>query len=139
MTKLRRFSLVGKKSSLFLTILILPIALIFNIIVVTLLLLNPRSWKFNKAEASAILKKELIPFRSMSFEECKKFVEADPALATTVTGESGTEYQVEVQMIWDRCFDGPIKVLGSVDDGRLRAFKPLSQSFIIERNSAGAV
>lgn len=134
MTKFRRFSFLGKKRYLLLTILLLPVALIFNIFVVILLLLNPRSWNFNKSEAKAILEREMAPFHEMSYEECKKFVESEPALNTTIVGESGTHYSVQVEMIWDRCLDGPIRIIGLIDDGRLRAYKPLTKSLIV--NSA---
>jgi hypothetical protein len=135
MTKFGRFSFIGTNRYLPLVILLLPVALVFNILVVLLLLLNPRSWSFNRSEATAILDKEMTPFRGMNYEDCKKFVEAAPALNTTVVGESGTQYNVQVVMIWDRCLDGPIRVIGSIDDGRLRAYKPVTKSFLVDASA----
>jgi hypothetical protein len=48
----------------------------------------------------------------------------------TVVGGSGAEYQLEVQVFWDQKTGGNVRVIGSIDDGGLRAFFPLTNSFI---------
>lgn len=50
-----------------------------------------------------------------------------------VVGESGVEYQVEIEAMWDRPGRrGDLRVFVAVDDGSFRgAFSPESRSFII--------
>jgi hypothetical protein len=50
----------------------------------------------------------------------------------TVSGESGAEYQIEVEVFWDSEPGGFLRVLGSIDDGTLRAaFRPVCEDFLI--------
>lgn len=49
-------------------------------------------------------------------------------------GTSGIPYQVEVQAVWDDKAGGNLRVLGSIDDGGVRAFRPLTVSFILRPN-----
>lgn len=49
----------------------------------------------------------------------------------TVAGESGANYQVEVQALWDGPELGHLRVMISIDDGGWRAVKPLSTDFIV--------
>jgi hypothetical protein len=48
-----------------------------------------------------------------------------------VTGEDGKKYQLETQVFWDGKKGGDIRVMVSGDDGRWRAFKPLTSDFIM--------
>lgn len=127
----RRFRFVGKKRYVVLTLLVLPVALLFNVIVVTLLLLNPRSWRFNRTEAEQLLEDRLARYRRMSWSECAALAEGEP-FTEEALGRSGERYQVEIQVFWERCQDGPLRVLGSIDDGRLRAYAPLSRSWVLK-------
>jgi len=52
----------------------------------------------------------------------------------TAVGEDGKTYQLETQVFWDRKKDGDVRVIVAVDDGGWRAFKPLSDSFIMARD-----
>jgi hypothetical protein len=45
-------------------------------------------------------------------------------------GKSGAEYQIEIQVFWDDRINGDLRVIGSIDDGKLRAFFPLTLDFI---------
>jgi len=54
-----------------------------------------------------------------------------------VRAPDGTRYQLELQVLWDEKPGGPVRVLGAVDDGRLRAFWPLTTDFI--RNPDGTL
>jgi hypothetical protein len=51
-------------------------------------------------------------------------------------GPSGTEYQVDVQVLWDDHPQGAIRVFGTVDDGGLRSLYPVAGSYIFERKNA---
>jgi hypothetical protein len=48
-----------------------------------------------------------------------------------ILGPDGFSYQIELEVFWDNCKAGNIRVQGSVDDGKWRALKPLTESFII--------
>lgn len=51
-------------------------------------------------------------------------------------GPSGTEYSIELQAFWDSGKPGPLRVLGSIDDGSLRhSISPLSEDFIMAADS----
>ena len=48
------------------------------------------------------------------------------------SGESGAEYQIEVEVFWDSEPGGLLRVLGSIDDGSLRAaFRPVCEDFLM--------
>jgi hypothetical protein len=59
-------------------------------------------------------------------------VEKDSAYNELISSDRGTQYQIDVQLIWDKCINGPIRVIASIDDGRLRAYRPLSVSFVVK-------
>jgi len=52
---------------------------------------------------------------------------------TEVVGPSGTEYQIELEVIWDSPREKTdIHVIAAIDDGRLPgAMAPVSESFIV--------
>ena len=63
------------------------------------------------------------------YAELKSEVGESRQLQTT--GQSGTQYQVDVQVRWDDIPNGDIRVLGGIDDGGWRAFAPLTEDFIL--------
>jgi hypothetical protein len=48
-----------------------------------------------------------------------------------VVGASGKKYQIEYDIQWDHKPDGAIRIIGSVDDGGLRAFAPVTKSRLV--------
>jgi hypothetical protein len=48
-----------------------------------------------------------------------------------VRGEGNIVYQVEVQFLWDDKPGDTIRVVGSIDDGGLRAFFPVTESLLL--------
>lgn len=82
----------------------------------------------NKAEAHAILAEGLAKLRKLSYGELKTRI--DTVDTQEVTGPSGAWYQLEYQTVWDGEAEGNIRVLGSIDDGGVRAWFPMSDSFI---------
>ncbi len=53
-----------------------------------------------------------------------------------VTGPSGMKYQIEIEVRWDHKPNDAIRVLGAIDDGRLRvAFCPLCEDLIVTPSS----
>lgn len=83
----------------------------------------------NRTEALSLLEEELGRFRLESYTDLVGRIKTG-TLAETRPGDSGTEYQLEFTFIWDDRPGGNVRVLGSIDDGRWRAFVPITRSFI---------
>jgi hypothetical protein len=84
----------------------------------------------DKIEALTVLEQQLAEYRKLSHAELAARVGDEEQCE--VTGPSGTEYQIEVQFLWDGPPDGNIRVFGGIDDGRLlAAFRPVCSSIIM--------
>lgn len=86
----------------------------------------------NKVEAREVLRLEMASLRSRGWTELKEFIHS-PEISLR-SGESGTEYQLEIQAFWDRPgeADSALRVISSIDDGGFfSALLPLSDDFII--------
>ena len=83
----------------------------------------------DKKEARAILAKELQRYRGKSYAELKRLLTEQDT--SEVTASSGNWYQLEIQAVWDDRPEGNLRILGSIDDGEIRAFFPLTDDFII--------
>lgn len=83
----------------------------------------------NDREAIELLERELAGIRGESYDELVRRISAG-SVALERIGPSGVRYQVEVQVFWDDHRGGNVRVTGSIDDGRWRAFVPLSRDFI---------
>lgn len=81
------------------------------------------------AEALALLREHLKTMRARSYADLTA-LRGEPQVAE-LRGASGVTYCIEVLVEWDRDPDGPLRVIGSVDDGGWRAFKPLCDDFIL--------
>ena len=86
----------------------------------------------DNTEARQILREHLAGYRTKSYAELLALLKAKQVDTLEVRGASGTEYQMEFECFWDGKPDGDIRVWGSIDDGRWRAFCPLSESFILK-------
>ena len=87
----------------------------------------------DEAEAGSILDETLTRLRQRSFADLAE-QEAGEIDAFEVTGASGAEYQVEIEVFWDdpRKKGGNLRVMASIDDGRgWRSLSPLNKSFIM--------
>jgi len=80
-------------------------------------------------EARALLQNHLQDYRQRAYGELVALL-GQPQVAE-LRGVSGVKYQVEVEVHWDHRPGGAIRVLGSIDDGGRRAFKPLCDDFIL--------
>jgi hypothetical protein len=86
------------------------------------------------AEAQSILRRELAKYRTKSYAELLGLIENDDGLE--VTAASGAWYQLKFEAAWDDP-DRPndvLRVFGSIDDGGIRAYSPLSDDFLIAPN-----
>lgn len=84
----------------------------------------------DRAEARAILRDRISVLRRLSYDELKTRYLSDVE-DVTILGDNGVAYQVEVQALWDDRRRRHIRVLVGIDDGGLRAFMPLTDSFIV--------
>jgi hypothetical protein len=84
----------------------------------------------DKGEAKALLQAEMEKYGLRGYLSLRQLVgDID---AYEVRGPSGTQYQFEVQAVWDARPNGNLRVIGSIDDGGLlSAFAPLTDSFIL--------
>jgi hypothetical protein len=80
-------------------------------------------------EARALLRRHLQTYRARSHAELSRLL-ARPQSAEVV-GASGTSYGIEVEVFWDDEPGGNVRVMGTIDDGGLRAFVPLAEDFIL--------
>lgn len=87
----------------------------------------------NKSEAQKILSEQLARFGGRSHSELAPLVVAQRIETYDVWGESGTTYQIEIQFFWNDHPGDAIRVVGSIDDGGIWAFFPLTDSLVITR------
>ena len=88
----------------------------------------PYALLVDKNEARGILEQTLSDLHRISYNELRARIPPKPrrVLFLTVLDEP----QVETHVFWDGPPDNDIRVTASIDDGGLRAFKPLSDGFI---------
>jgi hypothetical protein len=85
----------------------------------------------NKKEAQTVLAKTLTDYRNKPHSELLYLLKTRDSFE--VVAESGTWYQIEIQAFWDDEKKENLRVIGSIDDGGIRAFFPLTDDFIITR------
>lgn len=90
----------------------------------------PIGTSMDEAEARKILRRHIDGYRSRSYRDLVKLIGEVNAFQTL--GESGTEYAVEIEVMWDGARGGDVRVIGSIDDQTLlRSISPLSEDFIL--------
>ena len=82
-----------------------------------------------RIEAKWLLLRNLVGWRRRPHDELRALIDQEHHVQ--VPGRSGTEYQIEIEAVWDREPGGDIRVLGSIDDGRRRACCPLTYVVLI--------
>jgi hypothetical protein len=83
----------------------------------------------NTREAEELLDAALLVFRTKQYAALVDQIEHGSSIGE-VKGSSGVSYQIEIDFMWDHHPGGAVRVIGSIDDGGLRAFVPLTRSFI---------
>ncbi|MFY9609236.1 MAG: hypothetical protein WAU45_11565 [Blastocatellia bacterium] len=83
----------------------------------------------NEIEARSILEQELSRFRRRSYSELLFLI--DDIETFERASPSGVTYQLEMQAIFDDESQRNLRVIGTIDDGGWRAWKPLGDDFII--------
>ncbi len=84
----------------------------------------------DREEALGLLNAKLDDYRKMSYANLVAKIGDEEVLE--VTGASGTEYQIEIQLMWDHKPNGDVRVTGAIDDGTFRgAFMPVCEDLIV--------
>ena len=83
----------------------------------------------DREEAIGLLNAKLDDYRQIPYAELVSKI--DTNVVIEVSGPSGVEYQIEIQVMWDHKPNGDIRVLGAIDDGGLRAFMPFCSDLIV--------
>ena len=90
----------------------------------------------DKAEAREILEAETWALGQLTYEQLRSTYKSPQAFVRR--GSSGVTYQLEVQSFLDDTDTQNLRVLISIDDGGLRAFKPMTTDFIVAPGDAHA-
>ena len=84
----------------------------------------------DRVEAQFLLTEKLAEYRRLSYAELVAKIDNDEYVQ--IAGSSNTEYQIEIQFMWDDKENGELRVLAGIDDGTLRgAFRPVCEDFIM--------
>jgi hypothetical protein len=86
----------------------------------------------NCEEALSLLNAKLNEYRKLSYDQLAARIGDEEF--PEVVGATGTQYQIETQIVWDDKPGGDVRVLASIDDGGWRAFVPLCDSLIMTPN-----
>lgn len=84
----------------------------------------------DEREARGALARHLAGYRARPYAELAALVARQPD-PVEVTGATGARYQLEVIAVWDAGEGGDVRIIGSVDDGGWRAWRPLSDDFVM--------
>lgn len=84
----------------------------------------------DRSAAATVLRQELESYAQRSREELTRLIGRVDAYA--ITGTDGTEYQVEVNALWDVEPGDALRVVFSIDDGGLLSgLRPVVDDFVV--------
>lgn len=86
----------------------------------------------NKTDARRVLSERLELYRQLPYSDLAAKVGRTET--AEVPNDPGAAWQLEFQVVWDGPRDGDVRVIGSIDDGGIRAFIPVTDSFIKRTN-----
>lgn len=78
--------------------------------------------------AQRVLNEWLAKLRAVPYRELASRV--DSVTTDEVARDAQRSWQLEIQVLWDDEPNGNVRVMVSIDDGGLRAFVPMTESFI---------
>jgi hypothetical protein len=86
----------------------------------------------DKEEASRLLEDFMQELQCSPYHELKKLIRNPVCIE--LAGEGNEKYQIEYEAFWDSSPGEDLRVLASIDDGRiLSAMFPISRDFIITK------
>ena len=83
----------------------------------------------NTNEAHQLLEAQLEEWRHRSYAELSREVGRWRRFETTA--QSGQHYEGHIEVFWRGAAHGPVKVVGSIDDGGWQTFVPLMKDFTV--------
>jgi hypothetical protein len=89
----------------------------------------------DRREAEGLLEQQLETYRSRSYKDLTTLVGGTRAIE--VRGQTGTSYQLEIEVFWDDQPGHEIRVVASIDGGGWRAFAPITLSLLIGSDHQG--
>ncbi len=84
----------------------------------------------NSAEATTLLEQRLKCYRTKAYSELVRLINLGPETAEVI-GPTKIKYQIEISALWDDEPNGVVRVIGSIDDGGVRAYVPLCSDFLL--------
>lgn len=84
----------------------------------------------DKAEAQSILTRRVTDLRQQPYPDLRDTWLNQPD-CEQIRGQSGAEYQVEIEAYWDDREAEHLRLVVSIDDGGRRALLPITESFIV--------
>lgn len=73
---------------------------------------------------------ELDTAKKIGYRKLAEHVGSQP-ITKDVIASDGKQYQLEINIYWDGKKNGPIRLIVCVDDGKWRAYKPLTLGDIV--------
>ena len=83
----------------------------------------------NREEADRLLQAELDAIEQLGYTRLAARI--GKVVTSEKPGAAGVKYQLELQIFWDNRPGAEIRLLGSIDDGGIRALMPLTDSRIV--------
>ena len=83
----------------------------------------------NQKEAKEILDSIVSEYHKKSYEELAKLIDGDIGVFH-VKGESGAEYEIEIDIFWDEENDKNIRFDAILDIGVISSIFPMRESFV---------
>ena len=83
----------------------------------------------NEQVAQAAINAELALLQTRSYADLTALI--GNVETEEVVGDDGKNYQLEIQAFWDGKKGGELRVIVAADDGGWRAFKPLTDGFVM--------
>lgn len=83
----------------------------------------------DKTEAREILEDEAWALGQLTYEQLRSYYRTPRAFVRK--GASGVTYHIEEQSFLDDSRTGNLRVVISIDDGGMSAFKPMTSDFIV--------
>ena len=83
----------------------------------------------NKEEAKSVLAKLFAEYAARHYNELRYLLDTQDT--SEVSTKSGKKYQLEFQAVWDDKKGGNLRVIGSIDDGGIKSFAPITYDFVM--------
>lgn len=83
----------------------------------------------NKEEAKQILDSIVSEYHKKSYDELVKLINGDIGVFH-VKGESGTEYEIEIDVFWEKEEGKNVRFDAILDTGIISSFFPMRETFI---------